>query len=78
MPCQKYKQMEAEFKIMWENYRHYDNKGHDIRHSKDWEKSREISSKAGSRATELNHEMALHRATCPDCKDAVPLPAKLD
>ena len=78
MPCQEYREMEAEWKMMFQNYRHYDNKAHDDRHSKDRQKNKDMAERSGDRATDLNHKMAVHRATCPHCKDAVGPPAKID
>jgi hypothetical protein len=70
--------MESEWRIMGENKTYYGNKAHDDRHFDEREKNQEIAKKAGSRFSELNHQMAIHRATCPDCKDVVSPPAKLD
>lgn len=78
MPCQKYREMEVEWRMMGENYTHYNNRTHDDRHSKDLQKNKEIAGKPGKRFSELNQQMAIHRATCSDCKDVVSPPAKLD
>ena len=78
MPCQKYREMEAEWGMIGENHTHYDNRAHDDRHSKDQQKNKEMAEKSGKRFSELNHQMAIHRAACPDCKDVASPPAKLD
>jgi hypothetical protein len=78
MPCQKYREMEAEWRMMGENRAYHDNKVHDDRRCKERQKNLGMSKKLGTRFSELNHQMALHRATCPDCKDVMGPPANLE
>jgi hypothetical protein len=78
MTCQKYREMETELRIMGKNYTYHNNKAHDDRYSKGQQQNQEMAEKSAGRFSELNHQMAIHRATCPDCKDVVSPPAKLD